>query len=133
MKRQLFFLVLVVVFASALTVYAHHSFTSTYFDDKTVKIEGKIVQFQFRNPHSFVTVEGMDENGVKTRWGVEWGGAGQLGGQGVNRYTLKAGDEVIITGRPGRSYDSDHRVLMQTLKRKSDGFGWGAREGEIVD
>jgi hypothetical protein len=35
----------------------HHSFAATYFEDKTQKIEGNIVQFMFRNPHSFVHVE----------------------------------------------------------------------------
>ena len=63
----------------------HHSFTATYFEDKKVKIEGKLITFQFRNPHSFVTVEAPDDKGVMQRWGVEWGGAGQLGGQGVTR------------------------------------------------
>ena len=132
MKRQLIGFILVAVLVSGMTAYAHHSFTSTYFDDKTVKIEGKIVQFQFRNTHSFVAIEAPDAKGEMQRWGVEWGGASQLGGQGVTRYTLKAGDVVEITGRPGRT-ESDHRILMQTLKRKSDGFGWGARQGEIVD
>jgi hypothetical protein len=131
MKRQMSWALLIALCVSA-TAYAHHSYTSTYFDDKTVTITGKIVQFQFRNPHSFVTVEAPDESGAMHRWGVEWGGATQLGSQGVNRYTLKAGDEVTITGRPGRTA-ADHRLLMQTLKRKSDGFGWGAREGEVVD
>jgi hypothetical protein len=132
MKRQLLGFILVAVLVTSVTAYAHHSFTSTYFDDKTVKIEGKILQFQFRNPHSFVTVEAPDEKGQMQRWGVEWGGATQLGGQGVTRYTLKAGDIVVITGRPGRT-ESDHRVLMRTLLRKSDGLNWGAREGEVVD
>lgn len=132
MKRQLFFLVLAAMLVAGVMAYAHHSFTSTYFDDKTVKIEGKIVQFQFRNPHSFVTVLAPDEKGEMQRWGVEWGGAGQLTGQGVTRYTLKAGDEVVITGRPGRT-PSDHRLLMRTLLRKSDGFGWGSRDGQVVD
>jgi hypothetical protein len=132
MKPQFFWLVLIILTLSGVAAHGHHSFTSTYFDDKTVTIEGKIVQFQFRNPHSFVTIMAPDENGVVQRWGVEWGGATQLGGQGINRYSLKAGDEVIITGRPGRTA-SDHRILMQSLKRKSDGFGWGARPGEVVD
>lgn len=132
MKRQLSWLVPAVVFVFGVTAYAHHSFTSTYFDDKTVKIEGKIVQFQFRNPHSFVTVEAPDESGKMQRWGVEWGGASQLGGQGVTRYTLKAGDMVVITGSPGRT-PSDHRILMRSLLRKSDNFGWGGRAGEVVD
>jgi hypothetical protein len=132
MKRQLFAFVLVAVLVSGVTAYAHHSFTSTYYDDKTVKIEGKIVQFQFRNPHSFVTIEAPDEKGEVQRWGVEWGGATQLGGQGVTRYTLKAGDVVVITGRPGRT-STDHRILMRSLLRKADGFGWGAKDGEVVD
>ena len=132
MKRRLLLLLVAVVLLSAVTAFAHHSFTSTYDDEKTVKLDGKIVQFMFRNPHSFVAVEAPDAKGVMQRWGVEWGGAGQLGGQGVNRYSLKVGDEVTITGRLGRSWESDHRVLMVTLKRKSDGFGWGGNPGEIV-
>jgi hypothetical protein len=123
-------LALVLTIACALGAYGHHSFASTYH--KTVKIEGEIKQFQFRNPHSFVTVEAPDEKGQMQRWGVEWGGATQLGGQGVTRYSLRVGDVVVITGRPGRTA-SDHRILMQTLLRKSDGFGWGNRPGEVVD
>lgn len=132
MKRQLFWCILIVVLVSSATTYGHHSFTSTYFDDKNVRIEGKILQFQFRNPHSFVTIEAPDESGKMQRWGVEWGGATQLGGQGVTRYTLKAGDVVVVTGRPGRT-ESDHRILMRTLLRKSDGLNWGSREGEVVN
>ena len=132
MRRQLVLLIFVALFVFGMTAYAHHSFTSTYVDDKTVTIEGKILQFQFRNPHSFVTVEAPDEKGQLQRWAVEWGGANQLGGQGVTRYTLKAGDEVVITGQPGRTA-SDHRVRMRTLKRKADGLSWGTREGEVVD
>jgi hypothetical protein len=111
---------------------AHHSFASTYDESKTVKIEGKLIQFLFRNPHSFVHVMAPDETGQIHRWAVEWGGAGQLGGQGVTRDTLKVGDIVVITGNPGRS-PADHRVRMVTLRRTSDGFGWGARPGETFD
>lgn len=112
--------------------YAHHSFASTYYQDRTVKIEGKIAQFLFRNPHSFVHVMAPDESGTMQRWNVEWGGAGQLGGQGVARDTLKPGDPVIITGNPGRN-PADRRIRMLTLRRTSDGFGWGTAPGQKVD
>jgi len=102
MKRLLVVLI-AVAFVSGAQAYAHHSFAATYFEDKTAKIEGKLVQFLFRNPHSFVHVEAPDESGQMVRWAVEWGGAGQLGGQGVTRETLKAGDVVTITGNPGRN------------------------------
>jgi thiamine monophosphate kinase len=63
---------------------------------------------------------------------IEWGGAGLLQGQGVTRDTLKVGDPVIITGNPGRD-PADHRMRMVTLKRTTDGFGWGGRAGETVE
>jgi hypothetical protein len=132
MKRKILVLFVFAALLSGIRLYAHHSFAATYHEDQTVKIEGTMVQFQFRNPHSFVQVDAPDASGKMQRWGIEWGGAGQLGGQGVNRYTLKAGDKVIITGNPGRTPE-DHRIRMVTLKRTSDGFGWGQREGEVVD
>jgi hypothetical protein len=55
-----------------------------------------------------------------------------LGGQGITRNTLKVGDEVVITGNPSRTAGLA-RLKMNTLLRKSDGFGWGTRPGEVVD
>ena len=126
MKRTLFALALV---AGALVVssgraYAHHSFAATYFEDKTQKIECNLVQFLYRNPHSFVHVEAPDEKGTMQRWAVEWGAGGQLGRQGVSRETLKPGDHVIIVGNPGRNPE-DHRLRMVNITRPSDGWKWG--------
>ena len=133
MKRNLAVAILLAgVLAGGAQLYAHHSFTATYHEDKTVKIEGKLITFQFRNPHSFVTVEAPDEKGDVQRWGVEWGGAGQLGGQGVTRESFKSGDHVVITGNPGRTPE-DHRIRMVSIRRPSDGFGWGGRPGQTFD
>jgi len=117
---------------SGLQLYAHHSFAATYFEDKQETVEGDLVQFLFRNPHSFVHLEAKDANGQITRYVVEWGGGGQLGRAGVTRETLKPGDHVIIVGNPGRSAE-DHRLRMIRLKRPSDGWTWGTRPGETFD
>ncbi len=105
-------------------VHAHHSFAATYFEDKTESVEGDLVQFLFRNPHSFVHVEGKDKDGNTVRYAVEWGAGLQLNRQGVTRETLKPGDHVIITGNPGRNPE-DHRLRMRTITRPSDGWKWG--------
>ena len=131
-KGTLLIVFTVTLLATGMTARAHHSFAATYDESKTVKIEGKLVQFMFRNPHSFVHVMAPDDSGQEQRWAVEWGGAGQLGGQGVTRETLKPGDVVVITGNPGRN-PADHRVRMVTLRRPSDGFGWGTQPGQTVD
>jgi Family of unknown function (DUF6152) len=115
------------ILAAALvgSAYAHHSFAATYFEDKTDKIQGKLVQFLYRNPHSFVHVEAKDpKTGEMIRWAVEWGAGGQLGRQGVTRDTLKPGDEVIINGNPGRNPE-DHRLRMVNITRTSDNWKWG--------
>ena len=125
-------LLLTAIFVLGAAAYAHHSIAGTYDQTRDVKLEGKLVQFLYRNPHAFVHIEAPDENGTMQRWAVEWGGANQLAGQGVKRDTLKVGDEVTITGNPGRKAE-DHRLKMNTLRRKSDGFGWGTRPGEVVD
>jgi hypothetical protein len=125
MKRAM--LALVIAAAAVVSggrAYAHHSFAATYFEDKTQKVEGKLVQFLFRNPHSFVQVEAKDDKGEVVRWAVEWGAGGQLGRQGVTRDTLKPGDQVIIVGNPGRNPE-DHRLRMVNITRPSDGWKWG--------
>ncbi len=123
MKRTAFALLIAGAFLSAVPAFAHHSFAATYFEDKNITVEGTLVQFMFRNPHSFVHIEAPDDSGKMETWAVEWGGGGQLSRDGVSRDTLKPGDHVIITGNPGRNPE-DHRIRMRSIKRPSDGFGW---------
>jgi hypothetical protein len=112
--------------------YAHHSYAATYDTSKEVKLQGKLVQFVFRNPHAYVHVEAPDQNGVKQRWAIEWSGTTQLGQAGINSQTLKVGDEIVVVARPSR-VPNEYRALMMTLKRPADGFTWGANAGERVD
>jgi hypothetical protein len=129
------YLVVLLVGAAALVgaqAYAHHSFAATYLEDQTVTVEGELVQFLFRNPHSFVHLNVKEKDGKLTRYAVEWGGAGQLQGQGVTRETLKIGDIVKITGSPGRN-PKDHRIRMQFLERPKDGYSYGRKPGESFD
>ena len=118
---------LVLAFAAgsilAVGAYAHHSFAATYLVDKEIKIEGKLVEFMYRNPHSFVKVEAPDDKGQMQTWAVEWGGGAQLSRDGVSRDTLKTGDLVIISGNPGRD-SAEHRIRMHSITRPSDGWKW---------
>jgi Family of unknown function (DUF6152) len=125
MKRTLLFLVVAAatVLSTQVSIFAHHSFAATYFEDQKITIQGKLVQFLYRNPHSFVHVEAPDDKGVMQTWAVEWGAGGQLSRDGVTRETLKPGDVVVITGNPGRNPD-DHRIRMQSITRPSDGWSW---------
>ena len=132
MNRYLAALFVIALMSSGGQSLAHHSFAATYLKDQSVTIEGQLVQFLFRNPHSFVHIAVKERDGSEVRYAVEWGGAGQLGLQGVTGETLKPGDFIVITGCPGRNA-ADHRVRMISLRRPRDGFTWGQRPGEVVD
>ncbi len=132
MKSKVVVLILAAIMLSSAVAYAHHSFAATYDQSKTVTIEGKVAQFLIRSPHSFLHILAKDENGQMQRWAIEWQGAAQLVDAGITKDTLKAGDPVIVTGNPGRAAE-DHRIRMVTIKRTTDGFGWGNRQGQVVD
>ena len=132
MKTKAVVFVITAIMLSSGAVYAHHSFAATYDQTKTVTIEGKVAQFLIRSPHSFLHVLAKDESGQMQRWAIEWQGAAQLVDAGITKDTLKAGDPVIVTGNPGRAAE-DHRIRMVTIKRTTDGFGWGNRQGQVVD
>jgi hypothetical protein len=127
MKRMLAAILAAGICATAAQAYAHHSFPDVYLEDRTITIQGELAQIVLRNPHSFVHVVVKERDGSLIRYAVEWVGATELDGQGVKRETLKLGDYVIISGRPGR-VPTEHRVRMTSLRRPKDGFGWTLRD-----
>ena len=118
---------LLAIFCSALTLgvsaSAHHSFAATYLINDEQTVEGTLVAFLYRNPHAFLHLNVTDEQGDTVRWAVEWGGATTLTGENVTRETLKPGDQVVITGNPGRD-PQDHRLRLRSIERPSDGWAW---------
>jgi len=130
--RRMLLLVIGAALSAGTAAYAHHSYAATYDVSREVKLEGKLVQFVLRNPHSFVHIQAPDEKGVSQRWAVEWAGTAQLDNQGVKRESLKVGDAITIVARPSR-VPGEYRALMVSLKRPLDGFTWGGRAGEAVD
>ena len=99
MRKVLLLLVAFVLIGSVAK--AHHSYGATYDTKKEIKLEGKLAQFVYRNPHSFVHMMAKDENGEMQRWAVEWSGTAQLANSGVQRDSLKVGDDIVVTGRLG--------------------------------
>ena len=134
MKRTLMVVLAAATVTGGAHLYAHHSQVAVYDSNKTESIEGKVVQVLIRSPHSWVHVEvaEKDETGKPRRNGIEWGSAAQLTRSGIDGKTLKVGDMVKVTGRPGRD-PNDHRLLVMTMERPRDGWKWPTRAGEVVD
>ena len=107
---------------------AHHTFASFYLEDDLVEIEGQIVEFQYKNPHAWVFVDG-EERGQRPRiYAAEWVGTSRLERDGIKANTLREGDRVRMWVSPNRN-PSDNRVHLKRIRR-SDGWEWGQRTRE---
>jgi hypothetical protein len=110
-----------------IAAYAHHSFAGSYVEDKLIRIEGTVKEFNIRNPHSFISIEVKQKDGSVVRWGGEWGGVTQLSQGGVDRYTLEIGDHLIIDGAPSRDANEKKLLVRRASRPKSatrDAWEW---------
>src|SRR5262249_35690121 len=123
MKSKVVALMICAILMSGAAAYAHHSFAGSYVENKIVTLEGKVVEFNLRNPHSFISFEVVGKDGKPVRWGGEWGGVTQLTESNVNKFTLKVGDKIIVDGAPSRDVD-EHKVLVRAVKKADGSWTW---------
>jgi hypothetical protein len=95
-------LAMVVVSLSGGVLSAHHS-VAGYDTQKEVVLHGVIKEFNWRNPHVYVVWEVKDASGKVVEWAGEMNSPTSMIQVGMNRNSLKAGDEVVITVNPSRT------------------------------
>jgi hypothetical protein len=103
MKRTLVaMLVICGLLYVAAPVSAHHS-TAMYTGSKTVS--GKVVKFEWTNPHAHVYIETKDEKGATVMWDVELMSLNHLKSYGWTAKTIQVGDVISATGMFAKSGD----------------------------
>ena len=48
---------------AGMSVGAHHSFATFYFEDQSITIEGEVQEFRYRNPHSSLLFTALTPDG----------------------------------------------------------------------
>jgi hypothetical protein len=92
---------------------AHHSFAPHFDIKKPVSLSGKIVEFEARNPHSYLRIRAVDESGRTEEYVCESHGVTQLSRNGITPALVKPGTEVRIEG--SRSRTDAHRGFFTDL------------------
>src|SRR4029079_6813136 len=87
---------------STLTARAHHSFAPHFDASKPISISGTITEFEARNPHSYLHVSAIDENGKTQEYVGESHGVTQLTRNGITPEMLKVGTQVRVQGSLSR-------------------------------
>jgi hypothetical protein len=81
---------------------AHHSFAPHFDSNKKVNISGTVKEYEARNPHSYLHVNAIDENGRTREYVCESHGFTQLSRIGITPQLFKAGAKIRITGSMSR-------------------------------
>ena len=93
---------LVAASMGAATASAHHSFAPHFDINKPASISGTVTEYEARNPHSYLHIEAVDENGKSQEYVCESHGYTQLSRNGITPDMLKPGTELRIDGSMSR-------------------------------
>jgi hypothetical protein len=110
----------VVVVLTGAPADAHHASAPFYDNTKSVEANGVVTRFLFRNPHSFLFLDGEDENGEKIAWEVEMGTAVSMSRRGWTPQTIQVGDRIRVVGQPSRA-PGTHGICCADIMRPDGG------------
>jgi hypothetical protein len=82
--------------------HAHHSFAPHFDSSKPVSISGTVKEYEARNPHSYIHIAAVDENGRTQEYVCESHGVTQLTRNGITPQMFKVGTKVRVTGSLSR-------------------------------
>ena len=79
-------------------VWAHHSFSAEYDNNKQVHLEGVVTQMEWINPHTWIHIDVTGPDGKVTSWMIEGGSPNILLRRGFNKGSLEKGQKISIDG-----------------------------------
>ncbi len=83
---------------------AHHAFGAEFDRDAPIRLAGKVVKLEWVNPHSWIHLEVVQEDGASEVWMVEGGTPNVLLRCGLRRDCLTFGTEIIVDGYQAKDH-----------------------------
>lgn len=104
----------------AVPVAAHHS-PAAFNTQEEVTVSGTIVKYSFRNPHVYMTLEVLGDDGATVEMEVEAGAGSVISPLGFTRDSVAVGDVVTVAGNPGRRRP-DELMLGRELYKEDGSY-----------
>ena len=118
---------------------AHHAITANFDPTRTAELQGVVVDFRFRSPHSYLVLEGVGVvDGVRqseepVRWQVESHSVPGMRNLGIDQDTFQPGDTISISGFPSRRNAAGSMLGMTFVGADGSRYDGGDQaQGEIA-
>jgi hypothetical protein len=82
----------------AAAARAHHAFATEFDVNRPVTLEGKVTKVELINPHSWIHIEVVGDDGKAVTWMVEGGSPNALVRRGITKNSIPVGSELVIRG-----------------------------------
>ena len=97
-RQTLFLATLGGALAAGLPASAHHAFSAEFDAQTPVHLQGAVTRVEWINPHAWVHLDAVQEDGTTVAWMVEGGTPNTLLRRGINKNSLQPGTEIIVRG-----------------------------------
>lgn len=101
------------VLAATTAARAHHAFATEFDVQRPVSLEGTVTKVELINPHSWIHIEVVGDDGEPTMWMIEGGSPNALVRRGITKNSIPIGSELVITGYQAR--DGSNRAVGRNV------------------
>lgn len=106
--------------------FAHHAWHG-YDMDNLTSVKGTVTQFDWSNPHVWISMEMMDDRGAIEKWNAGGPSPSRMAGTGWDKDTLKAGDQITAVGHRIKDGTYNLRLVKVVLSDGRELICYGGR------
>lgn len=121
-----FFIISICLLQQSGVSLAHHAFSAEFDQTKPVTLRGTVTRMEWINPHSWLHIDVIQEDGSVENWMIEAGPAGVLVRRGWTRESVAIGTDVLVEGyqaRDGSNRANGRDVTLPDGQRLFAGSG----------
>ena len=102
--------------AASAPAWAHHAFQAEIDQRKPIKLEGKVTDMEWINPHAWIHIDVKNPDGTVTNWMVECGSPNIMLRRGFTKRSLEVGTELAIQGYQAKNGQNKANGSSVTFK-----------------